>query len=93
MTHSKTEFKWTGNPLAATLSVMRQLTCTVLIEQDETGACIAKVPGLRGCYTHARSVPELLKRVHEAIMLCLEVEGKSAKPSRFVGVQQISVAR
>ncbi len=71
---------------------MRELTYTVVIEQDETGAYIAKVPDLKGCHTHARSIPELLKRVREAIQLCLEVEGKDARPLRFIGVQQISVA-
>ncbi|MBI4355816.1 MAG: type II toxin-antitoxin system HicB family antitoxin [Candidatus Omnitrophica bacterium] len=71
---------------------MRQVTYTVLIEQDETGAYIAKVPDLRGCHTHARSIPELLKRVREAIELCLEVEGKSVRPLRFIGVQQVNVA-
>ena len=71
---------------------MRQFTYTVLIEQDETGAYIAKVPDLKGCHTHARSIPELLKRVREAIELCLEVEGKHVQPLRFVGVQQVNVA-
>ena len=70
---------------------MRQLTYTVLIEQDETGAYIAKVPDLRGCHTHARSIPELLTRIREAIALCLEVEGRGAQPLRFVGVQQVNV--
>ena len=70
---------------------MRQLTFTVLIEQDETGAFIARVPDLKGCHTYAGSIPELLKRVREAIELCLEVEGKKTRPLRFVGVQQVSI--
>ncbi len=71
---------------------MRQVTYTVLIEQDETGAYIAKVPDLKGCHTHARSIPALLNRVREAIALCLEVEGKRAHPLRFIGVQQVNVS-
>lgn len=70
---------------------MRQRTYTVLIEQDETGAYIAKVPDLKGCHTHARSIPALLTRVREAIELCLEVEGANASPLHFVGVQQVTV--
>lgn len=70
---------------------MRHLTYTVLIEQDESGAYIAKVPDLKGCHTHARSIPGLLKRVREAIELCLEVEGKQTRPLRFIGVQQVNV--
>ena len=70
---------------------MRQLTYTVLIEQDETGAYIAKVPDLKGCHTHARSLPKLFERIREAIELCLEVEGQPAEPLRFIGVQQVSV--
>lgn len=74
---------------------MRRLarqTYTVLIEQDETGAYIAKVPDLKGCRTHARTIPDLLKRVREAIELCLEVEGTKVHPLRFVGVQQVSIS-
>ncbi len=71
---------------------MRQRTYTVLIEQDETGAYIAKVPDLKGCHTHARSIPALLKRVRETIELCLEVEGQHTEPLRFIGIQQVNVS-
>ena len=46
---------------------------TVIIEQDEDGYYVASVPELHGCHTQARSLDELLKRVREAILLCLEV--------------------
>lgn len=70
---------------------MRQKTYTVLIEQDETGAYVARVPDLKGCHTYAGSIPVLMKRVREAIELCLAVEGRDTQPLRFVGIQQVSV--
>ncbi|MBI4313664.1 MAG: type II toxin-antitoxin system HicB family antitoxin [Candidatus Omnitrophica bacterium] len=70
----------------------KELAYTVLIEQDETGAYIAQVPDLKGCHTQAKSIPELLQRIREAIELCLEVEGVRVPPPRFVGIQQIRVA-
>ena len=64
----------------------------VVIERDSEGYYIASVPSLRGCHTQARSLDELMERIREAIELCLEVEGESAEPLDFVGVQRISVA-
>ncbi|MBN1943444.1 MAG: type II toxin-antitoxin system HicB family antitoxin [Phycisphaerae bacterium] len=61
----------------------------VVIEKDKDGYFVASVPSLRGCHSQARSLDVLMKRVKEAIELCLEVE----KPvsNQFVGVQRISI--
>ena len=63
----------------------------VIIEKDEAGYYVASVPELRGCHTQAKSLDTLMKRVREAIDLCLDVEGEEANPSEFVGVQRITV--
>jgi len=65
---------------------------TVIIEQDEEGYFVASVPELHGCHTQARSLDELMKRVREAIELCLEVQAvEGILPARFVGVQRVAV--
>ena len=61
----------------------------VVIEKDEDGVYVASVPSLRGCHTQARSLDTLMKRVREAILLCLDVEEESS--NEFVGVQRIAV--
>ena len=48
---------------------------TVIIERDEDGYFIGTVPALKGCHTQAKSLDELLERMKEAVLLCLEVEG------------------
>lgn len=45
----------------------------VIIEQDEDGYFVASAPAFPGCYTQAKTLPELKKRIREAILLCLEV--------------------
>lgn len=62
----------------------------VLIEKDEDGYFIAEVPELPGCHTQAKSLDVLMQRIQEAILLCLEVEGKKSE-TEFVGVQRIAV--
>lgn len=52
---------------------------------------LATVPELRGCHTQAKSLDRLMKRIREAIELCLEVAGEEVKSSEFVGVQWITV--
>ncbi len=51
---------------------------SVVIEKDEDGYFVASVPALRGCHTQAKSLDILMKRIREAIELCLEV--KEASP-------------
>ncbi|MGB9521609.1 MAG: type II toxin-antitoxin system HicB family antitoxin [Anaerolineales bacterium] len=63
----------------------------VVIERDEEGYYIASVPELRGCHTQAKSLDTLMKRIREAIELCLEAEGTEIPPQEFVGVQRIWV--
>ena len=63
----------------------------VIIERDEAGFYVGSVPELRGCHTQAKSLDGLMKRVREAIALCLEVENADAVPSEFVGIQRITV--
>ena len=62
----------------------------VVIEKDADGYFVASVPVLRGCHTQAKSLDVLMKRVKEAIRLCLEVEKPVA--TEFVGVQRVAVA-
>jgi predicted RNase H-like HicB family nuclease len=63
----------------------------VVIERDAEGYYVASVPELRGCHTQAKSLDKLMKRIREAIDLCLEVEGNDVRPSEFIGVQRITV--
>jgi predicted RNase H-like HicB family nuclease len=63
----------------------------VIIEQDSEGYFVASVPELQGCHTQARSLDTLMKRVREAIELCLRVGGEQRRPTRFVGVQRLQV--
>ncbi|AXA37222.1 MAG: type II toxin-antitoxin system HicB family antitoxin [Candidatus Sumerlaea chitinivorans] len=62
---------------------------SVVIEKDEDGYYVASVPALRGCHTQAISLDTLLKRIKEAIELCLEVEEPVA--NEFIGVQRVAV--
>ena len=62
---------------------------SVVIEQDEDGYFVASVPALRGCHTQAKSLDVLMKRIKEAIELCIEVE--EPVTNQFIGVQRVAV--
>jgi predicted RNase H-like HicB family nuclease len=62
---------------------------SVIIEKDEDGYYVGSVPALRGCHTQAKSLDTLIKRIKEAIELCLEVENPIS--NEFIGVQKVAV--
>ncbi len=65
----------------------------VLIEKDESGYFVGIVPSLKSCYTQAKTLPELYKRLQEVVSLSLEVEKKLFKKpiklNQFIGMQNI----
>lgn len=65
----------------------------VLIEQDEDGMYIGKVPELKGCATQGETIDELIKNVKEAIELYLEMKGPkdNSHKIKFIGLQQVEV--
>jgi len=62
---------------------------SVIIEKDEDGYFVGTVPALRGCHTQAKSLDTLMKRIKEAVELCLEVEEPIS--NEFIGVQKVAV--
>jgi len=64
---------------------------TVVIERDEDGYYVGTVPTLRGCHTQAKTLDLLMKRVREAVALCLESDDGASRSLELVGVQQISI--
>ena len=67
------------------------LNFTVLIEQDEDGIFVAKVPDIQGCYTQGKTVEQAMERIKEAIQVCIEGDKERPPQMRFIGVQQIEV--
>jgi predicted RNase H-like HicB family nuclease len=44
----------------------------VILERDQTGAWIARVPSVPGCHTHARTLERVRRRVREALALWVD---------------------
>jgi len=70
----------------------------VIVEQDEDGVFVASVPSLPGCHTQGKTYEEVMKRVKEAIELCLEVaekdpayKSKTSPTPKFIGISDIAV--
>jgi predicted RNase H-like HicB family nuclease len=69
----------------------------VIIEKDKNGYYLGKVPALRSCYTQAKTLPELYKRLKEVVSLCIAVEekhfSKKIEQNEFIGIQQLEFAK
>ena len=66
---------------------------TVLIEQDEDGIYVARVPELEGCYTQGKTLESLLERIKEAIEVCIEGDKEEINPMKFIGIQRVQVKK
>lgn len=70
---------------------------SVIIEKDENGYYVGQIPNLRSCYTQAKTLPELYKRLEEVVSLCLEAEEKIFKQklpqNKFIGVQNLEFVK
>ena len=64
---------------------------TVIIEKDEDGYYVGRVPSLKGCHTQGKTMDELLTNIKEAIELCLDVE-KDIPEDNFIGIQHVQVS-
>ncbi|HPA45875.1 MAG TPA: type II toxin-antitoxin system HicB family antitoxin [bacterium] len=67
----------------------------VIVEQDEDGIYVGRVPELRGCVSQGDSLEELLANMKEAIDLYLEVHPEyrdREEPNVFVGVETVEVS-
>jgi predicted RNase H-like HicB family nuclease len=73
------------------MSMKSRKTFTVVIERDEDGYYVGTVPTLPGCHTQAKTLDTLMKRMREAVALCLESEDGARGSLELVGVQQISI--
>ena len=51
---------------------------TVIVERDEDGVLVARVPSLKGCHTFADTWEELQERAQKVIRLCLPDEQAAA---------------
>ena len=49
----------------------------VVLERDESGAWIARVPGVRGCHTHGRTLNQARRRIREALSLWVDDADKA----------------
>lgn len=63
----------------------------VIVERDEEGCFVARVPELPGCHTRARLLDKLIDRIRETMELCLEVAREVPATTEFIAAQRVTV--
>lgn len=63
------------------------LSYRVIIEKDEDGVLVARVPDLPGCATEGKTKDELMKNIKEAIQAYLEALKEHGDPVPIETVQ------
>lgn len=51
---------------------MAEMTHQVVLERDESGAWLARVPAVPGCHTYGRTLEQARRRIREALGLWIE---------------------
>ena len=72
-------------------TIRKKREFSVVIERDTEGYYVASVPALPGCHTQAKSLDLLMRRIGEAIDLCLEEADTDTPENEFIGVQRSAV--
>jgi predicted RNase H-like HicB family nuclease len=49
-----------------------EMTYKVVLERDERGAWLARVPSVRGCHTYGRTLDQARRRIREALELWVD---------------------
>lgn len=63
----------------------------IVLEKYSEGFFVATLHALPGCHTQAKSLDQLMERVKESTVLCLEVADTNPESLDFVGVQHVTV--
>ncbi|HEY3017255.1 MAG TPA: type II toxin-antitoxin system HicB family antitoxin [Gaiellaceae bacterium] len=53
-------------------NLVRMKTYTAIFERDESGAWLARIPSIRGCHTHGRTLEQTRSRLREALCLWID---------------------